>query len=441
MYRNRLLPLSMLPTLLTAVALLASLSFAPLPVRAQDASPSPSSAADAGGASEDDLTEADYAEMGEAGPIVRDLRKLKDKTVVLIYDVSGSMKAENMMRRVRQVAANIVRRGTFPGDEVLLYTFGSGYNQERMPITRGADRPEAVQKLPKETAEGAGTNIRKPHHDALKFIDKTPNRPAVIVFLTDSFNDEPKQDDPKYAAYRQYYTPGGMLTKYPKTSENADYERLLAKLVQSGKVKQYGIGINFAENGRPIERLPQAAPPTVEVTRPTPGPSQPINVTPEKPDPTLWIVLGVVGVTAVGGFLLAPLFKSSSLRITGGPGGVKDFSLKSGTTIRIGGDGANFSPDAYPLPGVSQAVAQVRVKGGRMTIAPPGAAAKPGGKSSPENAGGGNETSGPRVFHNGLPLDADTPMGYGDEVRVAIPNPGGVAKEYRLKFEDPKKAY
>ena len=174
---------------------------------------------------------------------------------------------------------------------------------------------------------------------------------------------------------------------------------------------------------------------------PTPGPTQPINVTPEKPDPTLWIILGVVGVAAVGGFLLAPMFKSSSLRITGGPGGVKDFSLKSGTTIRLGGDGANFSPDAYPLPGVSQTVAQIRVKGGRMTIAPPGATGKPGGKSSPETAPVSNETGGPRVFHNGLPLDAETAMGYGDEVRVSIPNPGGVAKEYRLKFEDPKKAY
>jgi hypothetical protein len=439
MYRNR--PMFSPFPLLPAVVLLAGLSFAPLPVWAQDASPSPSPAADAGGPSGDELTEADYAEMGEAGPIVRDLRQLKNKSVYFIYDVSGSMKANDMLRRVRNAASTIIRRGTLPGDEVTVMTFGAGYTETKTPITRGADRPEAVSKLPKETVEGSGSNIRTPHHNALKQIDRNPNRPAAIIILTDSFNDEPKPDDAKYPDYRKYYTPGGMLTKYPKTPENADYERLLAKLVQSGKVKQYGIGITFAESGRPNERLPQAAPPVVDVPRPTPGPTQPINTTPEKPNPTLWIILGVVGAAAVGGFLLAPLFKSQSLRITGGPGGVKDFALKSGTTIRLGGDGANFSPDAYPLAGVSQTVAQIRVKGGRMTIAPPGATGKTGGKSAPEAAPTSNETGGPRVFHNGLPLEGETPMGYGDEVRVSLPNPGGVAKEYRLKFEDPKKAY
>jgi hypothetical protein len=271
----------------------------------------------------DDLTDADYAEMGEAGPIVRELRQQKNKLVVFIYDVSGSMNQDKMIRRARQTAANIVRRGTFPGDAVSLYTFGAGYNHQNFKITRGADRPEVVEKLPKETGEGAGTNIRKPHHDALREIDKQPERPAAIVVLTDSFNDEPKPDDPKYADYRKYYTPGGMLTKYPKTGENSDYERLLAKWVQSGKVKQYGVGINFAENGRPIERLPQAAPPPVEVAA-TPAPTVP-TAAPEKPNNTLWIVLAGIGAAAVGGFFLAPLFKTASLRITGGPSGAKDF--------------------------------------------------------------------------------------------------------------------
>jgi hypothetical protein len=442
MFRVKMFPSSGLAAV-PAVLLLAGLSLSPIATVAHAQAPSPSPTAEASSgsaASDDELTDADYAEMGEAGPIVRDLRKLKNKSVYLIYDVSGSMKANDMLRRVREAATALIRRGTFPGDEVIVMTFGAGYTETRTPITRGADRPEAVSKIPRETVEGSGSNIRTPHHNALKQIDRTPNRPAAIIILTDSFNDEPKPDDTKYADYRKYYTPGGMLTKYPKTTENSDYERLLTKLVQSAKVKQYGVGINFAESGRPIERLPQAAPPVVEVAA-TPSAAQPINTTPEKSDPTLWIILGLVAAAAVGGFVLAPMFKSSSLRITGGPGGVKDFALKSGTTIRLGGDGANYSPDAYPLPGVSQTVAQIRVKGGRMSIAPPGTPAKIGAKSAPAAPPTGNETSGPRVFHNGLPLEAETPMGYGDEVRVSIPNPGGVAKEYRLKFEDPKKGY
>lgn len=411
--------------LLAILTLSLALSF--VPARAQDS---------------DDLTDADYAEMGEAGSIVREIRPLKNKTLVLIFDISGSMRAENMMRRARSAAIQIVKNGTSRGDDVVLITFGPGYETFKKHITGGADRKEIIDKIPVEPGTDAGTNIRKPHHDALKLLKEAEPRPGAIVVLTDSYNDQPKTDNPAYKGYLSYYVPG-QLSKYPKTSDNAAYESLLNELIVSGKVKQYGVGVGFANSGRPIERLPQQAPPPAPVQR-TETQETEATAPPPKTDYTwLWILLGV-GVVAVAGFLVAPMFKPVTLRISGGPGGPKDFQISGGQTLRIGGDGANFAPDAYPLPGVTQIIATIKVAGGRMTLSPPIVASAPGkapaagAPPAANNANAGNEKNQPRVYHNGLPLETSVPLLHGDEIKVTVPQAGGVPKDYRLKLSDPR---
>jgi hypothetical protein len=392
------------------------------------------------------LTEADYAEMGEAAPIVRDLRKARPKTVVFIFDVSASMKGSGMLKRARPAAIQIVRYGMFPGDTAVLYPFGAKSEEVVQKIEDGETKRAFLDRIPSDVAEGSGTNIRRPHHEALKFLDKPlgANGNAAIVLLTDSFNDEPKRDDPAYADYLRYYTPGGQLTKYPKTGENSDYERLLAKLVQNGNVKQYGIGIGIAPSGRPLERLPQAAPPPVEVTA-TPAPTYTPNATPQNGGVPSWAWLVGLLTLAVGAALFAMLRpRSIGLRISGGSSGNKDFAVGGSTPVKVGGS-SGFAPDTYPVGGVNQTVAQIRASGGRLLIGPPavpknapaGTPATVGANTSATNAAGNsNQMSGLRVYHNGVPLETEVPLTFGDELRVSPGVPGG--REVRLKFADPK---
>ncbi|MDX1934237.1 MAG: hypothetical protein SFU56_16675, partial [Capsulimonadales bacterium] len=299
------------------------------------------------------------------------------------------------------------------------------------------DRAAVLEKLPRDTGTGAGTNIRRPHHEVLKLIAREPDRPAYIVVLSDSYNDEPKSEDPAYRDYLRYYVPGGQLSKYPNTSENADYERLLRELVVSGKVRQFGIGVGFNEMGRPIERLPQSAPKPEPV--PTVAPVSAVSKPAENPSPLLWIVLGLAGIAAVGGlvFFLSAA-KPMALRISNGPKEMKDFQVRAGQPVRIGGEGARFAPDAFPIAELKSAVVVIRPGRGGLTAAP-ASQAMPGGKSDAAAPPPGNETSKVRVLLNGLPLEAESPVGYGDELRIAItPAAGGVAREYRLKLTDPK---
>ena len=72
-----------------------------------------------------------------------------------------------------------------------------------------------IDELPKAPAPGHGTNIRWPHHEALKLIAREHLCPAVVVLLTDSFNDRPDLTDPNYPKYLSYYTLKG-LTVLPQ---------------------------------------------------------------------------------------------------------------------------------------------------------------------------------------------------------------------------------
>lgn len=364
--------------------------------------------------------------LGEAAGPIRELRGVKGKLLAFVFDVSGSMKGENL-RRAREATIALIREATGPGDRVALYTFGAGYRTVfDTTLASEAQKRELIDQVPSRPGEGAGTNIRKPHHEALRLAERLEPKPAAIVLLTDSFNDQPRVDDPAYAEYVKYYLPGGRLDKYPDTPENRDYERLLGKMRRTSRFRVYGIGVRIDESGRPVERLPQAAPSVEPVA--TPAPSRFSSVAPAKSDSNLPWLLGVLAALALAGIAAAVVFlnRPMPVRIAGGPDGPKDFSLKGNAPVRLGGDGAKFAADAYTIPGVKEPVALLRGGRGQMTVAP-----------SPQPAGSA------RVFHNGLPLEKPGPLRYGDEIRVVVPEPSGagVPKEYRLKFADPTKTF
>lgn len=412
-------------------ALLVAMLFSLVPCTAQARQDTPAATASPA-APDEALSDFSEAEYGESAPLLRDLAAQKNKTVVLIFDISGSMVGAKMMPRAREAAVNVVREGVRPGDRIALFTFGAGFQKVfDTKLESNADKAELVSQVPTSTGQGAGTNIRKAHHEALKIINAGLPNPGYTILITDSFNDEPKKDDPSYPDYLRYYTPGGQLTKYPRTEENQQYERLLERLKQSGKLKQYGIGIEVAENGRPIERLPKAAPDPVEAT-PTPSV---VTLPPPRgsgsslPLPLL-LGLGGLAVLAVLGYVLFAPPKPMPLRISSGERAgtkPKDFLVKAGQPLRIGGQGAGASFDAFPIPGTSEAVATLRAGRGGLFLAP--------------GASGSNVNGSPRVYLNGLPLEKESAVRYGDEVRVTLTPEGGVAKEYRLKLEDPKKSF
>ncbi len=423
---------------LTALSFILTLSLLCAPVsnracRAQgsgDASASPAPLVAASPAPDDELAGAD---LGEAEGPVRELRAIKDKTVIFVFDVSGSMRGENL-RRAREATVGVLRYGIGPGDRAVLFTFGAGYQKVfDRKIAVEADKRELINLVPSAPGEGAGTNIRRPHHEALKILEAEhqarPDAVGAVILLTDSFNDEPKQTDAAYADYLRYYTPGGRLAKFPDTPENRDYTRLLAQLYRTQKVKMFGIGVQIDQNGRPVERLPQAAPTpspvATETTTQAPPPVRETGVS-----PFVWFALGLAALATILYFVAAPLLKPVPLRIAGGPGGPKDYQLKGGQSVKIGGDGAGFAFDSYAVPGTKTPVALVRSGRGGFSVAPYG----------PPVAA--TATAGPKAYHNGAPLERDTPLNYGDEVRVTVPDPAtGINKDYRLKFEDPKKTF
>jgi hypothetical protein len=356
--------------------------------------------------------QAQEADLGEAGEAVRAMQATAPKNVLLILDVSGSMKQGGMLPRTREAIYTILTEGTQKGDRVALFTFGAGYKKVfDETIKAESDKKDIFSQVPTQPEAGAGTNIRKPHHEALKLAESAEPKASFLVLLTDSFNDEPKTEDPERATYLKYYTPGGRLDKYPQTPENADYTRLLQKY----RDKTFGIGIGIGTDGRPQERLPKDAPtpaPTVETT-PPPVPNA------QGGGPPVAAILGGLAALGLGVgayFFLNP--KPMALRIALGSGGSpKDFQLKGNVGVRLGGDGAAASFDAYPLAGVKQPVARLTASRGQLTLHP-----------QPNSAA--------RVFINGAPLEKPTTARYGDEIRISLDG-----KELRLKLSDPKMSF
>lgn len=357
--------------------------------------------------------------QSDVGEIVAELKTKTPKCVVLIMDVSESMKVDDYNKKMRAAAMTMLTDGLKDGDEVALFTFGAGYKKvfDETPSTPAARR-KLLEQLPLKPEPGEGTNIRQPHHEALKLAHASGKTPYIVIF-TDSFNDPPKNTPDAYTEYKKYYTPG-KLEVYPDTSENKDYESQLGWMTAS-EGKTYGVGVEILPSGRPKEQF-KVAP--KEAPTATPEPTRqdtPTTSAPPKTEEFPWALLLGVGGVGIAGLLFGVLRpKPLHLRIAGS-GAPRDFDVRGNTTLRLGGEGGSAALDAYPIVGTKEVVATVKGGRGQFVLTP-----QPGIKA--------------RVYHNGVPLEAVSPLRYGDEVRVSIlDGNGALIKETRLKFSDPNK--
>ncbi|MGI4789290.1 MAG: vWA domain-containing protein [Janthinobacterium lividum] len=360
--------------------------------------------------------------------IAAQIKPLKAKTLILVFDVTESTRHGGVFSEERAASATLLRSGCSVGDRVILIPFGTGYKTVfDTRLTSPAAVDSLIDQLPTAPATGHGTNIRWPHHEALKLIARDRLCPAVVVLLTDSFNDRPDLTDPNYPKYRDYYTLKG-LTVYPDTSENRDYERLLSKLTRQGCLHQYGVGVAIAPSGRPIERLPV-------------GPGQGDSSTNETSEaPTILVASGAQAphslLPLIIGSILAALLLAALLwyllsrrpvpvRLRLGPKSLpRDYRLTPGSQIALGGapGSATGSQDIFPLAGLATPIAFIKAKRGGLSLVP-----------SPPAEGS------PVLFHNGLALQQPVLLRVGDDLRVAVPaSATDPEREHRIQVLDPK---
>jgi hypothetical protein len=363
--------------------------------------------------------------------IAAQIKPLHPKTVVLVFDVTGSTRSNGVFSNERAASSIIIRDGCEVGDRIVLEAFGTGYKtifDQR--LTGDTEKDSLIEQLPPGITPGAGTNIRWPHAEALRLVQHDLPRPGVIVLLTDSFNDRPLTTDPNYPKYLDYYTLKG-LTVYPDTRENRDYERLLRTLKASGQLHQYGVGVGIAPSGRPIERLPVGpgqgddSSDTTSVAAPTV--LAPTGTPRSHDNYALYIVAGIL-ILAFAFFF----FSSRPIRVRlrlGDKGTPHDYRLKLRTKIALGGSPttAGASDEVFPLAGVPTPAAFVISAGGSAHLC-----------SAP------TMPAGVGVFHNGLRFglkpDESVPLRIGDEIRVSLAAEGVPGHEHYVHFDDPKAA-
>src|SRR5262249_16609050 len=71
-----------------------------------------------------------------------------------------------------------------------------------------AEVQDAIDALPSETTPNkTGTNIRWPHHFALRAAEKQHMPASFIILVSDSYNDTPSRSDPASPDYLRHYPP------------------------------------------------------------------------------------------------------------------------------------------------------------------------------------------------------------------------------------------
>ena len=368
-----------------------------------------------------------YAQEGLAPTkIAAEIKPLAHKTVIFVFDVTQSTRHGGVFTQERAATATLLRLGCSPGDRVILLKFGTGYSAVFDKIlANSSDIDPLIDLIPAAPEPGHGTNIRWPHHEALKLITRDALCPAVVVLLTDSFNDRPDLTDPNYAKYLAYYTLKG-LTIYPESSENSDYVRKLETLTRKGCLRQYGVGVGIAPDGRPIERLP-VGPGQGDSSSGTTTEAPAILAPTGSPNHASFLpwILGLLALL----LLIAALWYFLSrrplpLRLRLGDKGLpRDFRVAPGSQIALGGaPGTSFgSAEIFPLAGLAAPSAFIRNTSRSLTLTP-----------APTLSGS------PALFHNGMPLQQPVPLRIGDELRVSVPaTETEPSREHRLRVEDP----
>jgi hypothetical protein len=367
----------------------------------------------------------DGAPVLSAAQIAQRIAPLHPKILVMVFDVTMSTMHNNVFGLERAGAATLIEDGCSVGDRVALIQFGTGYTVDfDQVLADNADKQTLVNEIPGHVVPGHGTNIRYPHVAALEMVQKyLPRRKAVIVLMTDSFNDRPLLSDPNYPNYLAYYSLKS-LTIYPHTPQNREYVHLLNTLVLTGEVKQYGIGVGYAPDGRPIERLPKAGegdsyvPPSAATSV---AAQQAVGTEQVHSSPLPWII-GLLFLLLLLWLLWSRLNRAVPLRLAlGDKGAPRDYRLRPGAKVGFGGSAIAVAPgdEVFPLAGVSTPLAYaVAGRGGSLSLTP--ASAEP--------------VNGLEVLHNGAALEHAVPLRVGDETRITLPptetNP---AREYRVR--------
>jgi hypothetical protein len=346
------------------------------------------------------------------------MRAVSPKTVVVLFDVSGSMEKNDMMTKAREAAIELLRGTLQPGDRAILTAFDvKPETVSDQQVSGEGDIQSVIDKVPGILSTRQGTNIRWAHHQALRMIEQRAPEHSYIVMVTDGFNDPPAASDPHRADYLKYYD-ARSLTRYPQTAENRDYERLLAKRNQL-RVEAFGIGVLIDEDtGRPREQF--AAPPIRAVEESAPLEEEPRNEsTPAAFNP--WWLVGAVALLALlllAVMMLRPMLSAEDIVLVEGARQAGPFRMSAGSIVELGGTGHGDGAFGVPIPGTSAPIAFLKRSGGayHLELAPAG------------------EGTAPEVKVNGETVHKTHPLQFSDEIQVQAPRPEGT-RAVRFSFE------
>jgi hypothetical protein len=346
------------------------------------------------------------------------MRSVTPKTVVVLFDISGSMEKDDTVSRAREATIELLRGTVQPGDRVIVTAFDvKPQNLVDQKVSGEADLQRVVDQVPGTLSSQRGTNIRWAHHQALRMIEQHAPKNSYIVVVTDGFNDPPSTTDPQRADYLKYYD-ARSLTRYPDTPENRDYERLLGKRNQL-RVQAFGIGVLIDENtGRPREQF--AAPPIRSTEEPAPTQEEPRNETPPAAFNPWWLVAAValLALLLIGIMLLKPMLGAEDIVLVEGARQAGPFRMSSGSIVELGGAGHGDGAFGVPIPGTAAPVAFLKRTGGsyQLELAPAG------------------EAGAPEVKVNGETVVKTHPLRFSDEIQVRVTRPEG-ARASRFSFE------
>ncbi len=345
------------------------------------------------------------------------LSAVSPKTVVVLFDISGSMDKNDTLINAREATVKLLRGAVRPGDRVVLTGFDVAPETliDRR-VSGDGDLEAVIDKVPGTVSRKQGTNIRWAHHRALRMLEQSRPPHSYIVMVTDSFNDPPARNDPHYADYLNYYDPRG-LTRYPASPENQDYERLLARRNQL-RVEALGIGVLSDEDtGRPKEQF--AAPPQA-VEEPVAAPEPARNETRPSAFNPWWLIGGFLAAAALllAFMLLRPMLGAEDIVLVEGARQAGPFRMASGSVVELGGSAHRGGEFGMPIPGTAAPVAFLRRAGGvyRLEIAPAG------------------DGAAPEVRVNGEAVQKTQPLRFADEIQVRVSRPEG-ARAVRFTFE------
>ena len=305
--------------------------------------------------------------------ILQSLELKRPDYIALIQDVSGSMLTNGMMTKARQAALRVIKEAAVQGTYVRIV--GVNATEHILfdgPIKSSKDRKAALDAIPYKALDGAGTNLRKPHHSALRQALDFGAKAPVIVFVTDSYNDAPRDNREELTHYANYYDKGGDLAKIAATATGAAYRRDIDAFAANGG-RTFGFGVTIdATSHRPIEHSPKDIATPKQDVKPVAATSLP----PPPPDDPVWpyILGGAVIVIVAGVIYMLRGRKPIAVTIEMGSRSGRDLVFRNGDAVSIGGLVAGCT-QTLPFPGNTGAIAMLTLDRGVLVakaVAPTG---------------------------------------------------------------------